>query len=112
MPEPRTGAAPVADARADESGVSRRVVTAVALGGVLVVLAIQNSASARVHLLFWQIKTPMYGVVVISALFGIAMAEAAAGLWRHRRRLRDQDRRELTRLRRRPQAREPRPGPG
>ena len=92
------------------SRVSGHLVAAVVVGALLVVLAAQNSASAHIHLLFWQVRTPLYGLVVISALFGTAVAVAAGGLWRHRRQLHDDEHRELLQLRKR-QARRPRADP-
>ena len=84
------------------SRVSGHLIAAVVVGALLVILAAQNSASAHIHLLFWQVRTPLYGLVVISALFGTAVAVAAGGLLRHRRQVADEEHRELLRLRKRP----------
>jgi uncharacterized integral membrane protein len=91
---PDPGGPPTTDAR-----ISPHLIAAIVVGVLIVVLAAQNSASAHIHLLFWQVRTPLYGLVVISALFGAAVAVAAGGLWRHRRRDHDDERRELVRLR-------------
>src|SRR5688572_30461726 len=82
------------------SGVTRYVLGAIALGVVFVVLAVQNSETTPVDVLFWHATPPLCGIAVISALFGAAAAEITAGIWRHRRRVHDRERFELRRLRR------------
>jgi uncharacterized integral membrane protein len=75
-------------------------IAALALAVAFVVLAAQNSRSVDLHLLLWELRTPLYGLAVVSALLGAVVVEASAGLWRHRRQARERDHRELLRLRR------------
>jgi uncharacterized integral membrane protein len=104
-----TGDRPTETARARPTGpvpyaragpTLRAAVAAIVLAGVFVVLAAQNSRSVEVHLLLWHLRAPLYGLAVVSALFGALVIEATGGLWRHRRQVRDREHRELLRLRR------------
>jgi uncharacterized integral membrane protein len=90
-------------------GVSRPLVAALALGVLFLILAAQNSTRLHIHLLFWKVSAPTYGLVVTSALLGAAVAESGAAVWRHRRLVHDTERRELDRLRRK--GRRPPPDP-
>jgi uncharacterized integral membrane protein len=62
----------------------RFIASGLALGVLCVVLAAQNGHATRVHLLLWNVKGPLYGVAVVSALVGTALAQLSAGLWRRR----------------------------
>ena len=65
-------------------GVSRPLVASVVLGVLVLVLAIQNSEKIRLHLLFWTVTTPAFGLVAISGGLGAAVGWAVVTLWRHR----------------------------
>jgi uncharacterized integral membrane protein len=81
--------------------VSGRLVAVVIVGVLLVVLAAQNSDLARIRLLLWEVDTPLYALVVISALSGAVIAVASGGIWRHRRQIRTDEHRELLQFRQR-----------
>ncbi len=82
--ESELGPIPTPGPRGRTSGVGRFIATGLVLGGLCVVLAAQNGHATRVHLLFWSIKGPLYGVAVVSGLVGTALTQVAAGLWRRR----------------------------
>lgn len=95
-PRPNPGPVPYGPTESSHRGAIAAVVLAV----VFVILAAQNSGSVDVHLLAWELRTPLYGLAVVSALFGAVVIEASGGLWRHRRQVRDREHRELLQLRR------------
>ena len=66
-------------------GVSRPLIAALVMVALVLVLAIQNSEKIHLHLLFWTVTTPAFGLVAISGVLGAAVGWAVVTLWRHRR---------------------------
>ncbi len=64
----------------------------------LVIFVIQNSEKVPVEFLGWDWRVSLAGIVLVSALAGVAIDEVAGVVYRRRRRRHLTDREELKRL--------------
>ena len=81
------------------SGFYVSVVVIVILGVILLVFALQNTADVTVKLFAIEVDLPLFGVAIGAGLVTLIIDQLVGLAWRHQRRRRLQDRRELTRLR-------------
>jgi uncharacterized integral membrane protein len=58
------------------------------VGGVALVLILQNFDTTEVQFLFWRAEAPLAGVIFTSMLVGAGLQVAGRAVWRRRKRMR------------------------
>jgi uncharacterized integral membrane protein len=98
------GRVPADDSQQSEApvrgaGFSATLAVGIALTVLVIVLALQNTESARIEFLAWEARTPLVVIILVAALAGVVFDELAGLFWRRHRRRQIAQRSELERLR-------------
>lgn len=81
------------------AGFSSTLAIGLLLAVIVIILAVQNTASVKVEFLPWATDLPLVVIILISALAGVVLDELFGFVWRHHRRRQLSDREELKTLR-------------